>query len=120
MSIKDDRREERIIMEIIVDAYDMEERAMGWFYYLDDKIRFPFDAECIAIDNRSPFNIGEKVTVLQMTNEGDWSQDMYVQISWKDRKFSVPLVQLKPLKADDDTQEAIADWHYWKKQGYTI
>jgi len=29
-------REERIIMEIIVDAYDEEERAMGWYYYLED------------------------------------------------------------------------------------
>ena len=28
-------REERIEMEIIVDAYGPEEQAMGWYYYLD-------------------------------------------------------------------------------------
>jgi hypothetical protein len=26
-------REERIAMEIIVDAYGPEEQAMGWYYY---------------------------------------------------------------------------------------
>ena len=33
---KDGVREERINMEIVVDAYDEEERAMGWYYYLAD------------------------------------------------------------------------------------
>ena len=31
---QDEEREERITMEIIVDAYDAEEQAMGWYYYL--------------------------------------------------------------------------------------
>lgn len=33
----DEARENRIIMEVVVDAYD-EERAMGWYYYLDDSL----------------------------------------------------------------------------------
>jgi len=49
---KDDIREERIMMEIVVDAYDEEEKAMGWASYLEDKISFPFEAECIASDIR--------------------------------------------------------------------
>jgi Calcium binding len=28
---KDDAREHRIDMEVIVDAYDEQERAMGWY-----------------------------------------------------------------------------------------
>ena len=39
-------REYRIAMEAIVDAYGPEEQAMGWYYYLDDKIQFPFEACC--------------------------------------------------------------------------
>ena len=35
-------REERILMEVVFDAYGTEERAMGWYYYLADKILFPF------------------------------------------------------------------------------
>ncbi len=32
-------REERIAMEIIVDAYGPEEQAMGWYSYLDEELR---------------------------------------------------------------------------------
>lgn len=42
---KDPIREKRIDYEIVVDAYDESERAMGWYYYLADKISFPFLAK---------------------------------------------------------------------------
>ena len=29
---RDPEREQRIIMEIVVDAYGEDERAMGWYY----------------------------------------------------------------------------------------
>ena len=45
---KDESREERIHMEIVVDAYGPEEQAMGWYNYLDDILQFPFSARCIA------------------------------------------------------------------------
>lgn len=32
-------REERITMEVVVDAYDEMERAAGWYYYLEDQDR---------------------------------------------------------------------------------
>jgi len=118
--IKDNIREERILDEIIVDANGPEEQAMGWYYYLDDKIHFPFTAECISVNKRSPLHIGERVSVSQMANEGDWENDIQVEISWNDRVFSVPLAQLKPIGADKDTIEAVSDWHYWKSQGYTF
>ena len=35
-------RESRIEMEAVVDAYDEVERAMGWYYYLEDRLNFPF------------------------------------------------------------------------------
>ena len=46
-SKKDPIREERIHNEVVVDAYGAEEQAMGWYYYLEDKIRFPLQAKCI-------------------------------------------------------------------------
>ena len=33
-------REERIVMEIIVDAYGPEEQAMGRYYYLEEKLQY--------------------------------------------------------------------------------
>ncbi len=41
-----EEREDRITMEIIVDAYGPEEQAMGWYFYLEDTIEFPFSAVC--------------------------------------------------------------------------
>jgi Calcium binding len=41
---KDRIREERIRNEVIVDAYGPQEQVMGWYYYLDGKMRFPFQA----------------------------------------------------------------------------
>ena len=45
---RDLTREDRIQNEVIVDAYGPEEQALGWYYYLEDKIRFPFQAKCIV------------------------------------------------------------------------
>jgi len=41
---KDEEREERIEMRIIVDTYSPEEQAWGWCEYLDDTMDFPFEA----------------------------------------------------------------------------
>ncbi len=41
---RDQDREYRITMKIVVDAYDEYERAMGWYCYIQDKLDFPFTA----------------------------------------------------------------------------
>ena len=120
MSEKDAAREERITMEVVVDAYGTEERAMGWYYYLADKISFPFSAECIATDKRTPLELGERVTVEQMSGETYCGHDMYVDISWNSKILAIPLIQLRPLDTDEDTVEAVEDWHYWEKKGYAF
>ena len=120
MKEKDAAREERISMEAIVDAYGPEEQAMGWYYYLDDKISFPFVAECIVANKRTPLEMGERATVTKMAGEDYCERDMLVDISWNGKTLAVPLSQLKPLDADDDSIEAIGDWHYWVAQGYTF
>src|SRR5271157_4238432 len=60
---KDPSREERIRNEAVVDAYGPEEQAMGWYYYLENKLRFPFQAKCIASKVVSPLRKGEIVEV---------------------------------------------------------
>jgi len=120
MNEKDAAREERILMEAIVDANGPEEQAMGWYYYLEDKISFPFTAECIAVNKRSPLELGERIKVTRMGGEENCEHDMYVEISWKGKALAVPLSQIEPLNVDEDTVEAIGDWHYWKNRGYTF
>ncbi len=41
-------REHRIDMEVIVDACDKTERAMGWHCYPQDKLTFSFKAKCVG------------------------------------------------------------------------
>jgi hypothetical protein len=115
---KDDAREHRIDMEVIVDAYDEQERAMGWYYYLQDKIAFPFQARCIAEKRSSPLQRGEVVEVTGMAPEEDSEHDMLVDVQWQGRRLAVPLSQLEGIDVDEATQEAIGDWHYWVARGY--
>ena len=116
--IKDPVREARIHNEAIADANGPEEQVMGWYYYLDDKIRFPFQAKCITPKIVSPLRKGETVEVQGMAPEDACSADMLVLIRWHDRTMAVPLSQLSAIDADDSTVEAIGDWHYWVTQGY--
>jgi hypothetical protein len=115
---KDPIREDRIHNEAIVDAYGPEEQAMGWYYYLENKIRFPFQAKCIAGKVVSPLRKGETVEVRGLAPEDACASDILVQIRWQGRKMAVPLSQLAAIAPDESTEEAISDWHYWVSQGY--
>ena len=115
---KDPVREERIQNEVVVDAYGPEEQAMSWYYYLEDKIRFPFQATCIVSKTVSPLLKGETIEVQGMAPEEACSSDMLVLIKWQGRTMAVPLAQLQATKGNKATDEAIADWHYWVGQGY--
>ena len=55
---RDAEREERIAQEVLGDAYTSEERATGWYVYLDDKLSFPFMAHCIVERAVSPLTGG--------------------------------------------------------------
>jgi len=115
---KDPIREDRIDNEVIVDTNGPEEQVTGWYYYLDDQIRFPLRAKCLAPRVASPLAKGEIVEVKGMAPEDACSNDMLVLIRWHGRTMAVPLSQVVAIDADDATAEAIGDWHYWVAQGY--
>ena len=114
----DQVREERITYQIVVDAYNSEERAIGWHCHLEDNIKFPFRAKCIKEHSRSPLKKNEEVTVLEMGNADDCKFDMHVKVEWNNRIFSIPLSQLSGISIDKDSTAAIEDWHYWVNRGY--
>ncbi len=115
---KDPVRENRIHEEAIVDAYGPEEKAMSWYYYLEDKFTFPFRAKCTVPKITSPLQKGETVDVLSMAPDEACTTDMLVMVRWHRRKLAVPLAQLTAIEPDELTAEAIGDWHYWVTQGY--
>jgi hypothetical protein len=116
---RDEAREDRLYMEIMVDAYDAEERAMSWYYYFDDTLSFPFLAKCTAQRLISPLRVGDEVEVLGMAPESECQHEMFVVMRW-DRKegLAVPLSQLQVIHADEQTREAVEDWHYWVNREY--
>jgi hypothetical protein len=65
----DEIREQRIAMEVVVDAYDSGERAMGWYYYLDGKMRVPFKACCRSVRSISVLKVKDEVEVFCMAPE---------------------------------------------------
>lgn len=66
---RDEEQEQRITMEIVVDAYTPEEQAMGWYYSLEDRRHCPFVARCSAERSISPLRVGDEVDVIGMAPE---------------------------------------------------
>ena len=97
---RDEEREQRIIMEIVVDAYTSAEQAMGWCYSLEDRLRFPFVARCIAERSISALRVGDEVDVVGMAPEEECQHEMFVLIPWERRTLAVP-------------------WHNWRASRWT-
>jgi hypothetical protein len=128
----DPEREQRITMEIVVDAYDAQKRALGWYYYLKEPLQFPFTATCIAKRAISPFtatciakraisplHVKDEVEVIGMPGEEECEHEIFVTIHWEKEGLAVPLSQLRPISATgEQTKQAIEDRHYWVKMGY--
>jgi len=38
----------------------------------------------------------------------------------QDRQLAVPLMQLEGIRVDEETRQAIEDWHYWVSRGYEL
>ncbi len=117
---RDETRERRITMDIIVDAYTPEEQAMGWYYYLEDHLRFPFRAKCAKRRPISPLKVGNGVEVVSMAPEEECEHEMFVNASWNEATLAVPLSQLVSVKASKKIRQAMDDWHYWVAMGYEL
>lgn len=117
----DPEREDRIAMEIIVDAYGPDEQALGWYYYLENNLAFPFIARCVRERATSPLQVADEVEVVGMPDEEECARDMLVYISRQPHSLAVPLTQLEFVHAQagaTETRQAIGDWHYWVDRGY--
>lgn len=125
---RDEEREERITMEIVVDAYSPEEQAMGWYHYLQNIFHFPFIATCKLKQYGSPHKQEKHVKVVGMASEEECENEMFVEVEWDGDILPWLLEELIFKSGDEElskeiatkTQEAIEDWHYWVNRGYTF
>ena len=91
---REEIREQRIAMEAVVDAYGSSERAMGWYYYLDGKMKVPFKARCRFARPISVLKVREEVDVLGMVPETECESEMFV---WVRQVAARGKVQLRRL-----------------------
>ena len=57
---------------------------MGWYYYLEGNIHFPFKARCTVTPRvTSPLKKGEIVEVRRMAPEENCETDMLVLVRWQ-------------------------------------
>ncbi len=116
---RDEAREDRITMEIVVDAYNEDERAIGWYCYLGDTLNFPFLTRCIKERPISPLRVGDEVEVIGMAPADECEKEMFVMTPREhNRTLAIPLSQLEVVHGDEDTKQAVEDWHYWVEMGY--
>jgi hypothetical protein len=118
---QDAEREERIQMEIIVDAYGPEEQALGWYTYLEETLTFPFVACCVSERSISPLQVGDEVDIIGMAPEAECQHEMFVLTRWgHGRSLAIPLSQLEGIAVDEPTEQALGDWQYWVRSGYQL
>lgn len=91
---------------------------MGWYYYLEERLKCPFKARCKSKREISPLHVEEEVEVLGMAPERECEAEMFVRVRWRGRRLAVPLAQLELRGMDATTREAVGDWHYWVSRGY--
>jgi len=54
-----------------------------------------------------------------MAPEEECLREMFVEMPWEhERRLAVPLSQLKVVHGDEETVQAVEDWHYRVERGY--
>lgn len=116
----DEEREQRITMEILVDAHTPEVQAMGWYSSLEDRLHFSSwpgaspnvaSRPCAsATRSRSPGWPPKRSASTRCSSSSAGNTD----------PLAVPLAKLEGVAVDDQTRQVIEDWHYWVAQGYEL
>jgi hypothetical protein len=115
---RDEELEERIINEIVVDAYGAEEQSISWYYYLEEMLEYPFGARCLVRRAISPLKIGDNIDVIDLGPMEECEHEMFVMMRWDRDGLAVPLSQLEFVDGRENTKQAVRDWQYWVQRGY--
>lgn len=107
----------KISYQIIVDCYEDHEVNMGWFYFFQDEVNYPFEAE-ITVKNRLGEKRLVKVAVLGVSDEADFDiQDITFEVNLQEEDIiiDVDIAKLKNIKGDKSAKEAFEIWEYWNE-----
>ncbi len=114
----DKDRENKINQEILIDCVSGHQRLSAWYYYLQDRLSFPFKGTATHKRRNSPLGKNDVVEVLDLSSEEECKFGIMIDVEWEDEVLSVPLAQIEGVSIDDEATEAIRNWHYWAGRGY--
>ena len=114
---RDEAREQRIA-RLLSGAQDEYERISAWYDYLEKHLRFPFAATLSRPDAAAALGLRQEVEVIDLACVDDWEDEARVTVGGDRDGLDVPLAQLTPSeRSDEQTQQAVSDWHYWVQRG---
>lgn len=113
---RDEAREQRIA-RLLSGAQDEYARISAWYGYLEEHVRFPFAATCRP--GAAALGLPPEVEVIDLACVDDWEEEARVTLGGDKDGVDVPLAQLTPSEgSDEQTRQAVSDWHYWVERGY--
>lgn len=118
----DPEREARIRDEAIVDAYGDEEVAMSWYYYLDERLEFPFNVMVQTHKYRQQGGISYVSSQMRLLSMAPlkrcgmhqmWAMGML--LTGRETPFHILLNDIKSIEPNTGRSEALQDWMYWTR-----
>jgi len=112
-------REDRIYEEAIVDAHGDEEVIISWYYYLEEKLDFPFTAAVqVHSLGRSRQTIRVEMQAMGPVSRcGYWQ--MWVLGSPSEQEgntlYHFFLSDIVEAEGGPERLQALADWNYWRR-----
>ena len=108
-----------IDLEIVVDANGEDKVFMGWYMFMVETLKFPFQAMA-TIKKRNGKTENHIVEVVEDATDGDRfrCQAYHVNVDYNGVLVKMEVANLKPIGANEEIVKAITVWKYWKDKGY--
>ena len=112
--LTDEEIERKIYDEIIVDCYDEIEASMGWYYYFEENLYFPFKATAQLKKRDGSVELQEvKITGIASKEEDFMGKDFNLQMQSGDYILPIAYSKLSNIKCTPETLDAFEVWNYW-------
>jgi len=114
--LTDDEMQYKIDYEIIVDAYDEYEQSMGWFYFFEETLEFPFTATA-QLKRRDGTTESKRVKLTGLVSKEEDFRDNDFNLEMEQGQYVRPIAYsaLSDIRASDETLEAFEIWDFaWR------
>ena len=114
MRIKNDDFDNKLYSEIIVDCNGEEEQNSSWYYYVQDEMEFPFEAD-VALKKLEGGKETKKVKVIALSDDinVDRNFDLKVEVELGEYIVELSLAKLENIAESEVAAEIVAIWKYW-------